>query len=454
MNKLNSHKCVAQGAAAWDEIDEHVKVMKMLNSDIIKVEHVEPPEDEYYMSLPYAVTGYDTYRYIGPTEEQLIEIAKRGKLEEISLMIEVFYKHKRNENPFTYMPGSVQNIIAERNNKAEVNALLKYYGFCESAQLIMLEKWPFNEVWEYINMHGFAPKAQVFIMKNWSSDNIMHYISHHGLSKEGEIAFIERGVAEEIALYQHKHTFSRGAFSTLAKRGNSQEIICFINKAHECMTFDEEKILLDRNVDDETHLYIKYERFSWVLLLDMFDKIEKGGSPNLMFFYFWHHDINVECQKRLINMPDSKLLFEEYVKRYPIADELHEEMILKRSKEEVMFYLSYHTSLSAKGEDVFFQNFSFEDKRDYISKNDKYGLNIITSLLKLRPVEYELLTMAFLKNQSYLKKDEKISKATYEEVFERIDNGDVFNNGEIVALFFRDDPELFEAYINKHDVEF
>ena len=454
MNKLSSNKCVAQGAAAWDEIDEHVQIMKTLDADFIKVEHVDPPDDEYYLSLPYAVTGYDTYRYVGPSEEQLVKIAKRGKLDEITHMIDVFYKQKRREVPFTYMPGSVQDIIAERNNKDEVNALLKYYGFCESAQMIMLEKWPFNEVFEYINVHGFAPKAQVFIMKNWSSANIMHYISRHGLSKEGEIAFIERGVREEIELYQEKHTFSRGAFRALIERGNSNEIICFINKGHEQMSIDEERLLIERNVNDEIHLYIKYERFSWILLLDMFDAIEKGGSPDLMFFYFWHHDLNVECQKRLINMPDSKVLFEEYVKRYSIHEDLHEEMVLKRSKEDVRFYLSYHSYLSSKGEDLFFQNFSFDDKREYIAKNEKYGFNIITSLLKLRPVEYELLTMAFLKKQPFLKKDEKISTATYEEVVEWIGDGVIFNRDEIVALFFRDEPELFEAYINNHDVEF
>ncbi len=454
MSKLGSNKCVAQGAAAWDEVDEHVKIMKMLDSDMIKVEHIDPPDDEYYLSLPYAVTGYDVYHYIGPKEEQLIKIAKRGNIEEISHMIEVFHRQTRREVPFIYMPGSVQDIIVERNNKDEVNALLKYYGFCESAQMIMLEKWPFNEVMEYINVHGFASKGQVFIMKNWSSANIMHYISRHGLSKEGEIAFIKRGVREEIELYQQKHAFSRGAFSALVERGNSDEIICFINKGHEQMCLDEERLLIERNVDAEMHLYIKLERFTWVLLLEMFDKIEKGGSPDLMFFYFWHHDLNFECQKRLINMPDSTVLFKEYVKRYPIQKELHEEMLLKRSKEEVEFYLSYHSWLSCEAERIFFQNFSFENKRDYIEKNDKFGFNIITSLLKLRPVEYELLTMAFLKNQSYLKKDENMSKATYDEVFERIDNGDIFSRDEIVALFFRDEPELFEAYINKHDVEF
>jgi spore maturation protein CgeB len=129
-------------------------------------------------------------------------------------------------------------------------------------------------------------------------------------------------------------------------------------------------------------------------------------------------------------------------------------MVLKRSKEDVRFYLSYHSYLSSKGEDLFFQNFSFDDKREYIAKNEKYGFNIITSLLKLRPVEYELLTMAFLKKQPFLKKDEKISTATYEEVVEWIGDGVIFNRDEIVALFFRDEPELFEAYINNHDVEF
>ena len=65
------------------------------------------------------------------------------------------------------------------------------------------------------------------------------------------------------------------------------------------------------------------------------------------------------------------------------------------------------------------------------------------------------ITTAFIKYQNdYCEGDEHISTASKEEVAKLIEDGKTFNTREIVALFFRNEPDLLEAYMAKHEIRF
>jgi len=156
----------------------------------------------------------------------------------------------------------------------------------------------------------------------------------------------------------------------------------------------------------------------------------------------------------LINTPNSEVLFEEYVKRHPISFEAHEEMVEKRTKKEVRFYIEHHGKLSFNAEKSFFRTASKEDKLFYINANSRNDGQVLNSLFEVRPIDYEVMTAAVLSCQEYLNCDGILDSIDIKDVELKIENGDELSNGEVVALFFLGDSTLFEKYVDEHKIVF
>lgn len=456
MNEKHLNEYVAQGAAAWSEREEHETIMKMI-SDI----HVEPEThittDEEYLMMSDLPSSWTDYHFKAPTTDKLVAVVNRGNTEEILFMIE---KHAEILRCFPslrygYLPDKVQDALVKRNNKDEINAMIKHYGFCDSAQLVMLQYWPMEDVLWYINFHGFSTSGQRYIFGQWSSNDVMTYLNRHGLSGEGQVALIKRGNHDEIEMYlQFCDDLSYDAVGALIERGNTDEIIQYLMKRKGRFALENERKLFERNVVDETHFYIKFYQIDEQLVLGMFDKFDKDGDTSELMFYICHHELSLLCQQRLINTVKSDELFKEYVSRYPLAQSLHQDLVVKRSCSEIRFYVEKHPDLEDTAEDIFFMKASYEDKRYYVFNRKRNDNHVLTSLLKLRPVDYELLTEAFLKCQRNLLRDKKITDASKEEILEIISKKECLSDAEVVALFFRNEQDVFEDYINTHNVVF
>jgi hypothetical protein len=429
--------------------------MKMLNEVCMDrvVHHTTEEEWQMMSDLP---ASWDEWIYKGPDSNELLNIAIRGNSEEIVFMIEKFAKFLGNSNTAykAYMPENVQEIIAKRNKKEEVQALVKYYGFCNQAQKVMLGTWPINDLMWYINYHGFADDGQKYIMENWSSSNVTEYIKRHYLSEVGEVALINRGYHEEIEQYMEKTNFSKPATIKLIERGNHEEVIQLLMKHGGPLCKDAEELLFLRDVKDEINFYIKFYPVSENLIMDMFDKMDKGESADRLFFYFWHHGMPANAEKRLINTPNSEVLFAEYIKRHPISFDAHEEMVLKRKPEELRFYIEMYKKLGWEGEDALFSSASFDDKMFYLNNCELSDCHVLNSILRVKPLDYEILVTAFLRCQKNLNFDGTLDCINTNDVVEKAKNGEELSKKEVVALFFAGDTKVFEDYIDMYQVVF
>ena len=64
------------------------------------------------------------------------------------------------------------------------------------------------------------------------------------------------------------------------------------------------------------------------------------------------------------------------------------------------------------------------------------------------------LSIAFLKHADRFPRKSEISLSSYDRVRDIISSGRTLSSKEVVTLFLRDEPELFESYLDRHEVDF
>lgn len=181
MEVINDNKCVAQGAAAWQEKETREQVMRDLES-------VHGYVDSYFQ-----INGYV---YVWAIQElphtRAIEIAERGNHDEIMFMIHQYGKancppEKRSflrEIRNCILPEKVQVIIAQRNNPEEMNAYCSYQGFDKLAQGVILDRGDHSELMRYMECHGFDALHQRQLRKRGNAEEINLHIRKHGWADE------------------------------------------------------------------------------------------------------------------------------------------------------------------------------------------------------------------------------------------------------------------------------
>lgn len=181
MEVINDNKCVAQGAAAWQEKETREQVMRDLES-------VHGYVDSYFQ-----INGYV---YVWAIQElphtRAIEIAERGNHDEIMFMIHQYGKancppEKRSflrEIRNCILPEKVQVIIAQRNNPEEMNAYCSYQGFDKLAQGVILDRGDHSELMRYMERHGFDALHQRQLRKRGNAEEINLHIRKHGWADE------------------------------------------------------------------------------------------------------------------------------------------------------------------------------------------------------------------------------------------------------------------------------
>ncbi len=181
MKTENDNKFVAQGAAAWQEKEIHDQIMSDLNQ-------VYGHEDCYFQINGYI---YVWLVHVLP-EARALEIANRGRKDEIMYMIE---RYKQANCPpekrsfyssvgVAQLPESTKKVIAERNQSDEVNALLSWDGYGYAGQDVIFARNDHFEKMRYLERHGFDAYHQRLLLQANNSDEISLQITKHGLADE------------------------------------------------------------------------------------------------------------------------------------------------------------------------------------------------------------------------------------------------------------------------------
>lgn len=93
-----------------------------------------------------------------------------------------------------------------------------------------------------------------------------------------------------------------------------------------------------------------------------------------------------------------------------------------------------------------------QDNRKPIRQKSDSINSFLWALFTVRPLEYDLLTECFLKltyHYRIVEEDVKLMQnASHQEVMERIEAG-TLDDKALTALFFRNNPSEFEAYLDK-----
>lgn len=452
MNKSTSNECVAQGAATWNEREEHMRIMKAIDEVTYWHETHHTTDEEWAMMSDLPATWTEVKVSVLP-EREVVHILKRNNPEEILFMLKKYEILVNAKCSGAYFTAEAQEIIARRNNKTEMMVFLRLYGFCDSVQMIVLNEWKMEDQLWYTNYHGFGTDGQIHILNNWDHENIMTYIRHHGFTSKGEKALINRGNHDEIMTYLHVHKLHNSNVCSLIERGDKDEINKLIAVSNYSFPTDAEELMLKPENSSILEVYTKRFSLSQFVIMNMLDNIDDPTTKGAFIRYIKCRRLDCTCEKKMLDVADEET-FKEYVSRYSLEHANLAVLAEKRSEDDVMYYVSKRKMLSTAAEIIFFKNASDVNILTYIENCKSNDVSVINVLINIKPVNYELLTLAFLNCQNQLSKDEALSSASRDEVIARISEEKELTSAEVVALFFRNEPDLFEQYINTHEVKF
>lgn len=452
MNKSTSNECVAQGAATWNEREEHMRIMKVIDGVAYWHETHYTTDEEWAMMSDLPATWTEVKVSVLP-EQEVVHILKRNKAEEILFMFQKYEKLIKANCHGAYFTAEAQEIIARRNNKTEMMVFLRLYGFCDSVQMIVLNEWNMEDQLWYTDYHGFGTAGQLYILNNWDHEHIMTYIRRHGFTSEGEKALINRGNHDEIMTYLHVHKLHNSNVCSLIERGNKDEINKLIAVSSYSFPREAEELMLKPENSLILEMYTNRYSLSQFVVMKLLDNIDEPTTKDAFIRYIKRRRLDYACEKRMLDVANEEI-FKEYVSRYSLEHSNLAVLAEKRSEDDVMYYVDKRKELSTDAEIIFFKNASDRNILTYIENCKSNDVSVINVLINIKPVNYELLTLAFLNCQNQLTKDEALSTASRDEVIARISEEKELTSAEVVALFFRNELDLFEQYINTHEVKF
>lgn len=376
MKKNYSSSAVAQGAEQFNNQLKHEEIMKKLDG-VCGYQYVDFDNDEGYHNGPY-VCWHEKKLSL----EELTEIMKRARHDEIMHMVyrynnAVNYENQQIKHCPSYfpLPEEIQEMLAMRNNREEIDAYLEKQGFGAKGQDVVLNRGNHEEILSYVRRHGLLPKQQKKLLKRNNLDEIEEHIRRHGLSDE-----LLDGIFKEVS------------------EGN--------------MT--------------------SYQKF-----VDL-------------------HELPVKYQKKMLEVADAEM-FSHYIHHYGLWEDVHEMLVKTRSEGDIKQYICRHRYLSASAEKALVAKNNTELNALYIEckYNSSSDTRFLTALLWQRPLDYASITRALLAvkakryDSEFYTEDAKIMKdGTREQVMERIAKKQNLTLRCFSLLFFRNEPDLFEAYLN------
>lgn len=258
--KTNEQKSsVQKGAEVYKEQCAHETVMKRLSE--VFVGYVKEYGD-YCPSLALKENKLSS--------KELWGILKRNRSDEILYMI-----HRYGNCGVTcdvcvpdapksiILPEEIQEAIALRGNKEEIDTYLGYQGFGEKGQDVILNRGDHAEILSYVERHGLLEKQQRKLIARGDKEEIDTHIRKHGLAPQlldemfAEIA--SEGKVDKFYIYIAQRELPVAYQRRMLEVVAESEFLTYIGRYG--LWVDAHADLIKFRSDAEIASYIKRHRF-------------------------------------------------------------------------------------------------------------------------------------------------------------------------------------------------
>ena len=214
----------------------------------------------------------------------------------------------------------------------------------------------------------------------------------------------KRGLAVEMAAFVSYYGFGAKGQDAILERGNHNEIMWYLS--HHGLLLQQQRKLFERGNKDEIYIHILRHGLHDALLDEMFEKMKNGECIDLFYQYIDGQEFSVRNQIKMLNVV-GKDEFRAYVSRYGLWEEVHKELLEKRSKRDVRFYVIQHRYLSREAAYKYIEK-SVSDERIFFMKNAVSGVYFaMQKLMMMKPYDFASLEYGF-ENYPYKPSDENI----------------------------------------------
>ena len=301
--------------------------------------------------------------------------------------------------------------------------------------------------------HKLSLNDLIEIMNRGRHDEIMYMIKHYNhavnendqknqgvhayfpLPEEIQEMLAKRNNSEEINAYLEVQSFGAKAQNVILERKNADEILCYIRRY--ALLPEQQKKFLDLDMPNVFEEYVRCYGLCDELLDDIFNKLKAGDKKPLRNFLALH-SLPVKYEKELVIAHDIEM-FSDYISCYEyLSDEAEETLAFEGDSQFKLFYIEHIRVLSLV-------------RREYGCRSK----NFLGHLLKPRPLDYEVILKALLAIpleyyacENCVKDNVIMQHGTSGQVVERIAQKKPLALESLGLLFFRNEPNLFEAYLD------
>ena len=339
------------------------------------------------------------------------------------------YGHSRYWSVHT-LPTEELKQIMDRGNHEEIMYMIRRYGEATP---------PEHFVEDCTACHGtpttdhiIPEEIQEMIAIRGNQAEIDAYLSYQGFGAKGQDVILTRGDHNEIMAYLSRHGLLPAQQRRLINRGNQDEIL----------------------------LHISRHGLSPELLDEMFARLKTGGDVSEYYAFITRHELPVAQQIKMLQTVKEPE-FKAYVERYGLWEDAHMALVENRSEDELICYVNRHRYLNHYAERLLAQKRSHRLNMAYIQVCVGRINPFWLELLEIRPLDYEALSVCFQKldyqtsefpvcdwNKGQEEEDIRLmEEGSHDEVMQRIKH-DRLTTKALAYLFFRDNPEEFETYLD------
>ena len=309
--------------------------------------------------------------------------------------------------------------IAQRENHDEIMYMIHQYG----KSICPTEKRSYLKT---INEPVLPDEVQVIIAKRNNPEEMAAFLQYWGFGGKGQDVLMERHNHDELMNYVEKHG--------LQPR--------------------QQRLLQWYGFYDILKLHTQKHGLCAELLDEIFLKLTNGDTKD--FYDFINlHELPVVYQLKMVELANSPE-FKAYVDKYGLWNEVHGHMMEYRSMVDILYYISKHRFLESNAERIFASRATSEGRKLYLNVKAGDTTQFIQQLLRVRPLDYETLTEAFLNMDisGATDKDDMdlMRHGSHDAVMARInDKRKMLSKQALIALFFRNNQEEFEACLNNNN---
>ena len=263
---------------------------------------------------------------------------------------------------------------------------------------------------------------------------------------EIQVLIAKRGIRKEMETLASYYGFSGPGQDVILERGNHDEIMWYLG-LHGFL-HEQQKKLIERGNQEEIDLHLMKHGMSDELLGELFNNMKKGEGLDTYYKCIQGPDFSISSQKRMLETVATPE-FEAYVSKHGLWEDVHNDLVEKRSVLEVRFYLEHHNYLCESAAKKYVTVADHENRMFFL-KTAYNGLwSTVETLIHLKPMDVEALKYAFF-NYDYNRLDwskkeeiELMEHANVQDVIEYVKNASHIGKKSWATLFFRD-ISLFE----------